>query len=590
MLGSLPRFNSYHKYELPAENLLPRQPKDLAELLEQINQLLFALCFRVEDFVNAPSELYGNCPNFNPTVWAFFHEVINLLPRTLNAKDIDEAQIDLYESLHNTERVKSFTVTEQINPGADAPAPALTPLLDDEGMDVRVDVETVVNGNPACEAGEAFSLVQNALAGTDLAQYTIEFVPDEPIPRVEGAAGVDGAEEKKKDEDREEEPEEGEEEEEPPKPKTRAKAGAKGSKQAKAAKGKKATAPKKKTAAATAPAKEGAAKAATRVSSRLAAKGSGGETLHPTPSTPSSSKRKRSTLAAANAEPASGLAPLKAKCVAPTPASTAATPTPSARVPLVEQKTRVLRRDPDDASALTPINKRAPAPAPTPAPSVRVPLVEQATRVVRRDPDDSALAPIENRAAPASAPIPDTPASDGTFPVVEQPTRIVPRDAEGAPIYPRHANSDPVAVPLRVRQLRCTSPQTSTPSRSRSRSPNASPSSPLAGVSHDDVAAADVDAVNRVKKRARSEEDGAGAEELPAEKRMRVALHTKSWIPLLGAEDEDTLQRRKAEAREAHKRRNQRAATPQAPRRRGTSRAEPRRIVVNGVQFTLVTG
>ncbi|KAJ7021452.1 hypothetical protein C8F04DRAFT_1314328 [Mycena alexandri] len=562
MLESLPRFNSYHKYELPAQNLLPRQPKDLAELLDQISQLLFALCFRVEDFVNASNELHGDCPNFNPTVWAFFHEVINLLPRTLNPKDIDEARIDIYQSLHNTERVKSFTFTEQINPGADAPAP-LTPLLDDEGMDVGVDVETVVNGNPACEAGEDFSLVQNALAGTNLAEYTIEFVPDESSLPNKGAGGVDGIEEEKKDKEREEGPEE-EEEEEAPKPKTRAKAGAKGSKKGKAAKGKKTTAPKKKTAAATAPAKEVAAKTAARASSRLAAKG-GGETLHLSASAPPSSKRKPTTLAVASAAPASALAPIKTKSTASAAVPAPAIPTPRVRVPLLEEPTRILLRD-QAANA---------------APAL-------------------ALAHIKTkRAASAAVPTPAIPTPRVKVPLLEEPTRVLLRDT---PAYPRPSNSVPPAVPLRVRQLRDSSYQTSTRSRAPSRPPNASARGRLAGVSHDDVAVAAVDAATRAKKRARSEEDGADAAELPAEKRTRVALYSKTWIPLLGAENEDALQQRKAESREAHKRRNKvkrsslsrRAVIPENEtederQRREMSEAEPSHIVVNGVRFTLVT-
>lgn len=121
MLESFPH-DSYHKFELPEQNLLPPTPEGAEAHLEQISQQLFALCYNVETFVNRPKE---NClPDLEPEVWNFLHEVINFLPRTLENNHIEEARyvhsnrelshsishtssyrIDLYQALYKTERL-----------------------------------------------------------------------------------------------------------------------------------------------------------------------------------------------------------------------------------------------------------------------------------------------------------------------------------------------------------------------------------------------------------------------------------------------------------------------------------------------------
>lgn len=90
-LEALTSYNSYkyHKCEIPAENLLPPAPKDVAELVQQIEGLLSALCYRVEDYLNLPDE--EQLSGVNPAAWSFFHEVIALLPRDLDPESINEA-------------------------------------------------------------------------------------------------------------------------------------------------------------------------------------------------------------------------------------------------------------------------------------------------------------------------------------------------------------------------------------------------------------------------------------------------------------------------------------------------------------------
>ncbi|KAJ7152966.1 hypothetical protein C8R46DRAFT_1228520 [Mycena filopes] len=381
---------SHHKYELPARNkLLPPFPGNIPSLLTNIEDLMFALCYRVEDYINLTNEdhlHYGHGIAPDPAVWAFFHEVLELLPRTLDYHDIEDARLAIYEALHNTERAKALRATEQVNPGAD-PEPALT-----AATGAAIGFKWVAEGNPAVPAGETFTLTQNAFAGTDLTEYVIEFVPDEPAPTEAAPGGVDVVEEdngKKEDDDDEQEEEEEEEEEAPkpkPKAKAKAKAGAKGGK-----KGKKAAAPKKKTAATTAPAKEAAAKKAARTilapdvtSSRLAAK-DGGDTLPalPAPTSVASSEGTND---------------------APAPA-----PAPAPRGwPILSTKTRILRRQdspPPDLDA-----------APTPAPAPRGwPIVSTKTRTLRRQ---------------GSPPPPDldaAPTSGGSGRIEDAPTRVLPQ-------------------------------------------------------------------------------------------------------------------------------------------------------------------
>ena len=90
-LESLPSFNSYHKYELPANHLLPQPaPRNAVELLKQIEYQLFALCYNVENFLNLPKE--KQIPRLNSSVWEFLHEVLNHLPRMFDSQEIDEAR------------------------------------------------------------------------------------------------------------------------------------------------------------------------------------------------------------------------------------------------------------------------------------------------------------------------------------------------------------------------------------------------------------------------------------------------------------------------------------------------------------------
>ncbi|KAJ7302346.1 hypothetical protein DFH08DRAFT_1089822 [Mycena albidolilacea] len=174
-LQSLPSFNSHHKYELPEDNLLPPPTRNTAKLLQQIEQQLFALCYNVENFLNLPNEKH--LPDLNPTVWRFFHEVINLLPRDLDPRSIDDALIKMYETLYRSQSTKfQMSLVELINPGADASAP-LELFLDGQPVNGTVPIEAVVNSS-RYSARTDFELVQNALSGTDVVEYTVEFVPD----------------------------------------------------------------------------------------------------------------------------------------------------------------------------------------------------------------------------------------------------------------------------------------------------------------------------------------------------------------------------------------------------------------------------
>ncbi|KAF7328885.1 hypothetical protein MVEN_02518200 [Mycena venus] len=175
MLESLPRYNSCHKYELPKDHLLPPAPRNTEEHLAQISQQLFALCYSVESFVNLPNE--EHLLDFSPTVWNFFHEVVLQLPRDLDPKSIQDAQMNLYETMVRTQNTAEFTIDELVNPGASVPDPLII-IADGEPSNKTVPIDTVIDGNPFC-ARDDFELVQNFLSATDLSEYTIEFIPDE---------------------------------------------------------------------------------------------------------------------------------------------------------------------------------------------------------------------------------------------------------------------------------------------------------------------------------------------------------------------------------------------------------------------------
>ncbi|KAJ7216279.1 hypothetical protein B0H12DRAFT_343346 [Mycena haematopus] len=191
-LETLPSFNSYHKYELPAQHLMPAAPRNAVEHLNQIEQQLFALCYNVEDFLHVPRE--EQIPDLEPVIWDFLHQVVNLLPRALETQSIEEARVDLYEMLFRTRGTPRFTFGEFVNPGADVPEP-VNLFIGDTRVDPAIPVHTVVDSNPYCEAKD-FELTLNALSATDLLDYTVEFVPDEvPQPDMDDASGANEVEE-----------------------------------------------------------------------------------------------------------------------------------------------------------------------------------------------------------------------------------------------------------------------------------------------------------------------------------------------------------------------------------------------------------
>ncbi|KAF8198393.1 hypothetical protein K438DRAFT_1967150 [Mycena galopus ATCC 62051] len=189
-LESLPSFNSYHKYELPAKHLLPPATRNALEHLLQIEQQLFALCYSVEDFINLP--LDEQIPGLSPTVWKFLHQVIDLLPRELNPRAIDDSLVLMYETLARTQTNTRFTIEEFINPGADAPTPLV--VFGDDGEPWKtITIDTVINGNPYC-ASKDFEITLNALSTTDFVDYIVDFIPDEmpqpdEVPQPDNAPG-----------------------------------------------------------------------------------------------------------------------------------------------------------------------------------------------------------------------------------------------------------------------------------------------------------------------------------------------------------------------------------------------------------------
>ncbi|KAJ7640406.1 hypothetical protein DFH06DRAFT_1137857 [Mycena polygramma] len=196
---SLPSFNSYHKYELPDQNLLPPMWESMDELLEQITKLLFALRYRVEDYVNLPQEAL-RFMDTHERIWAFFHEVILPLPHTIRPADIEDARIDLLEKMHEAHlKNKDVSVYELMNPGAEAQEPTAIVNDDDEIM-MDIPAFPRANGNEF-QSDRDFTLRQNRISDSDLTEYTIEFIPDEipPAPELDGQAVADGASEENED-------------------------------------------------------------------------------------------------------------------------------------------------------------------------------------------------------------------------------------------------------------------------------------------------------------------------------------------------------------------------------------------------------
>ncbi|KAJ6516784.1 hypothetical protein C8R47DRAFT_404932 [Mycena vitilis] len=214
---SLPSFNSYHKYELPEQNLLPPKWESMDELLEQIAQLLFALRYRVEDYVNLPQEAL-RFMDTHERIWAFFHEVILPLPHTIRPADIEDARIDLLEKMHEAHlkyvlllrhsfsskhaplsRNKDVSVYELMNPGAEAQEP--TAIVNDDG-EIMMHIPTFAraNGNEF-QSDRDFTLRQNRISDSDLTEYTFEFIPDEmpEAPGLDDQAVEDGAPEENED-------------------------------------------------------------------------------------------------------------------------------------------------------------------------------------------------------------------------------------------------------------------------------------------------------------------------------------------------------------------------------------------------------
>ncbi|KAJ7915679.1 hypothetical protein B0H13DRAFT_1999808 [Mycena leptocephala] len=197
-MESLPSYDSHHKYELPAQNLLPRAPKDTPEHLQQISQQLFALCYSVEDFINLPNEKH--IPGMSSTIGIFSTRSSTSSPglsspRTFTTLGMSCTvaqahiahillRVNLFESLVNTEITTPLALTELVNPGADAPAP-LSVFVDGEPLDEEVAIDTVAGGNRYTKRKD-FELVQNSLSETDLVEYTVEFVPDKaPKPHLD---------------------------------------------------------------------------------------------------------------------------------------------------------------------------------------------------------------------------------------------------------------------------------------------------------------------------------------------------------------------------------------------------------------------
>ncbi|KAJ7675495.1 hypothetical protein B0H17DRAFT_1080937 [Mycena rosella] len=170
---------SHHKFPLPDKHRLPTpQPESLDEYLETIGLQIFALCYNVEDFFRLITRKH---PELDPVVWHFLHEVVDLLPRTLERKDIIEARINIFQSLYRTERDTSFDIVELVNPGAPIPEPLTVPGAESpEGSNTTIPIpmEFVHEGNPYTTE-RRFSITQNALVATEAVEYTVEFIPDE---------------------------------------------------------------------------------------------------------------------------------------------------------------------------------------------------------------------------------------------------------------------------------------------------------------------------------------------------------------------------------------------------------------------------
>ncbi|KAK7028333.1 hypothetical protein R3P38DRAFT_3189809 [Favolaschia claudopus] len=174
----LPSSNSRYKFKLPADNLLPPSPATAEDRLKQIEQLLFALCYRVEDFINLPHEKLTD--PLDPVVRNFLHGVLNLLPRQLTPHCINDAMLNLIESLHSQIRVGTanrFAVRELVNPGADA-SKQMAIVIDGKPTDRIVPLQYTHNGN-AHSLRKDFELVQDVLPVSGMPGSTAEFIPDE---------------------------------------------------------------------------------------------------------------------------------------------------------------------------------------------------------------------------------------------------------------------------------------------------------------------------------------------------------------------------------------------------------------------------
>ncbi|KAJ7302341.1 hypothetical protein DFH08DRAFT_989439 [Mycena albidolilacea] len=161
-LEALTSYNSYnyHKCELPAENLLPPAPKDVAELVQQIEGLLSALRYRVEDYLNLPDE--EQLSGVNPAAWSFFHEVIALLPRDLDPESINEALLILHARSQSPSRQM---LAEVMNPASAVPPPAI-----EKPSDTTIPVSTNANSaddpSPKADSNRArtyFQQIQDAI-------------------------------------------------------------------------------------------------------------------------------------------------------------------------------------------------------------------------------------------------------------------------------------------------------------------------------------------------------------------------------------------------------------------------------------------
>ncbi|CAK5265475.1 unnamed protein product [Mycena citricolor] len=153
-------------FELPSPRALVNHIEELLRTLRWSTCELFSM--HQGQFTAASGS------DIDQQTWDFITQVLHLLPVSFLPENILNSRLNIYQTLYHAESARPIQIREFVNPAAEMPEPAM--LEKASGDPEAVEITTRIEGNPYVDY--EFHLIQNALTGTDVVDYVVEFEPD----------------------------------------------------------------------------------------------------------------------------------------------------------------------------------------------------------------------------------------------------------------------------------------------------------------------------------------------------------------------------------------------------------------------------